>query len=332
MTSGPTTSSAPFAPPLVAICRRLPGEIDLGPGASRQNSEERALTRPELLEFVRGASVLITWVSEKVNAEVLEAAGPNLRGVCNFAVGTDNIDLAACKAKGVIVTNTPDAVTEGTADIAWALLLAVARRVVEGDRFARSPEYAARGPLGPSEFLGVHLTGRTLAIVGAGRIGYATALRSIGWGMRVLYVARSRHWNFELAPLAARRVTLEEALREADVVSLHTPLTPETRGLINADKLALMKPDAILLNTARGPIVDESALAAHLKARRIYGAGLDVFEREPVVHPDLLGLDNCVLTPHVGSGAAKYRALMTEMACANARAILEGREPPNRVV
>jgi glyoxylate reductase len=317
---------------IVAVCRRLPGVVDVGGATVRAHEAERAMTREELRAFVRGATVLVTWVSERVDAEVLDAAGPGLRAVCNFAVGTDNIDLAACRARGVVVTNTPDAVTEGTADLAWALLLAVARRVVEGDRFARSAEYATRGPLGPAEFLGLHLTGRTLAIVGAGRIGYAVAMRSIGWGMRVLYVARGRHWNFELAPLGARRVTLEEALREADVVSLHTPLTPETRHLIHAGNLGLMKADAILLNTARGPIVDEAALAAHLKARRIWGAGLDVFEREPVVHPELLALENCVLTPHVGSGAAKYRGLMTDMVCANARAVLEGREPPNRVV
>jgi len=317
--------------PIVAISRELPGTIDI-PGAEiRMHRSERAIPREQMPEFVRGATILVTWVSERVDAELLDAAGPTLKAVCNFAVGTDNIDLAACRARNITVTNTPDAVTEGTADLAWALLLATARRLIEADRFARSPDYAAKGPMGPNEFLGLDLTGRTLAIVGAGRIGYAVAMRSIGWGMRVLYVARSRHWNFELAPLAATRVTLEEALAQADVVSLHTPLTPETRGLINAQRLSLMKPTAILLNTARGPIIDEAALSAHLKARRIWGAGLDVFEREPVVHPDLIGLSNCVLAPHIGSAATKYRAMMTEMVCANARAALAGNVPPNRV-
>jgi glyoxylate reductase len=317
--------------PVVAICRRIPGRVEIPMAEVRMNPSPRALTREELLWFVRGASVLITWVSERVDAALLEVAGEQLRAVCNFAVGTDNIDLDACRARGVVVTNTPDAVTEGTADLAWALTLAVARRLVEADRYARSDRYACEGPLGPDEFLGLDLTGRTLCIVGAGRIGYAVALRSLGWGMRVLYVARTRHLNFELAPLAARRVTLEEGLREADVVSIHTPLTPDTRGLINAAKLSLMKPTAILINTARGPIVDEAALAAHLREGRIWGAGLDVFEREPVVHPELVGLSNCVLTPHIGSGARRFRELMSEMACANARAVLEGREPPNRV-
>jgi glyoxylate reductase len=251
--------------------------------------------------------------------------------VCNYAVGVDNIDLTACKARGVIVTNTPNAVTEGTADMAWALILAVARRVVEADRFARSPEYAQRGPLGPTELVGMDLTGKTLLIVGAGRIGFAVAMRSRGWGMRVLYVARQRHWDFELAPLAAERVSLEEGLARADVVSVHVPLTPETRGLIGARAFSLMKPGAIFINTARGPIHDEGALVQALKSGRLYGAGLDVFEREPVVHPELVGLQNVVLTPHIGSGAARYREMMTAMALENARAVIEGREPPNRV-
>ncbi|MFM9996003.1 MAG: 2-hydroxyacid dehydrogenase [Phycisphaerales bacterium] len=318
-------------PPVVAVSRPLPGDVRF-PGSEVRFGPPDRMSREELLRFVRGATVAITWVSERVDAELLAAAGPQLKAICNFAVGTDNIDLPACKARGVIVTNTPNAVTEGTADMAWALILAVARRVVEADRFARSPEYAARGPLGPTELVGLDLTGKTLLIVGAGRIGFATAMRSIGWGMQVLYAARSQHWEFELAPLAARRVDLHEGLREADVVSIHTPLTPQTRRLIDARALAVMKPSAILVNTARGPIVDEAALVAALKERRIYGAGLDVFEEEPRVHPGLIGLTNCVLTPHIGSGALKYREMMTQMACDNARAVLEGREPPNRVV
>ncbi|MCC6659433.1 MAG: D-glycerate dehydrogenase [Phycisphaerales bacterium] len=315
--------------PIVAVSRALPGRLEL-PGATVRSGPEGKMSRADLLRHVAGATVIVTWVSERVDAELLAAAGPQLKAVCNFAVGVDNIDLDACRARGIMVTNTPGAVTEGTADMAWALLLAVARHVVPADRFTRTPEYAARGPLGPTEFIGLDLTGRTLLIVGAGRIGFATAVRSIGWGMRVLYVARSRHWDFELAPLAARRVELDEGLREADVVSIHTPLTPQTRGLIGAPQLALMKPTAVLINTARGPIVDEAALAAALKERRIFGAGLDVFEKEPVVHPGLLALDNAVLAPHIGSGSGRYREMMTEMVQASARAVLEGREPPNR--
>jgi glyoxylate reductase len=318
------------ARPVVAIARELPGRVVLE-GAQVRQGPDRALSREELLDLVRGATAIVTWVSERVDEAVLDAAGPGLRAVCNFAVGTDNIDLAACARRGVMVTNTPNAVTEGTADMAWALILAVARRLVPADRFARGPEYPKKGPLGPTEFVGTHLTGQTLLIVGAGRIGFATAMRSLGWGMRVLYVARTRHWDFELAPLAAARVEIDQGLAEADVVSIHTPLTQETRHLIDARRLALMKPSAILVNTARGPIVDEAALARALKERRIYGAGLDVFEREPVVHPDLIGLDNAVLTPHIGSAAARYRELMTELVVENVRAVLAGGRPPNLV-
>lgn len=319
--------------PIIAIARTLPGKLEI-PGAeirTANNDQVGALSRDELLRFVRGATIIVTWVSEKVDAAVLDAAGPSLKAVCNFAVGTDNIDLAACRDRRIVVTNTPNAVTEGTADLAWALILAVARRLLPADRFARGPEYPRRGPLGPVEFVGGDLTGRTLLIVGAGRIGRAVALRSIGWAMKVLYVSRSLHWDFELAPLAARRVSLHEGLAEADVVSIHCPLTPETRHLIDAAAIAKMKPNAILINTARGPIVDESALVAALKENRIYGAGLDVFENEPKVHPDLIPLENVVLTPHIGSAAARYRELMTWMVQENAKAIIAGREPPNMV-
>jgi len=325
--------------PLIAVCRRMHGSF--APTAERpacrvkMHDGTNAMERARLCEFVRGAHAIVTWVSEKVDAALLDAAGPQLRGVCNYAVGTDNIDLAECRRRGLVVTNTPDVVTEGTADLAWALILAVARRLNVADRFARSSEFAARGPLSPDEFLGLDLTGRTLLIVGAGRIGRAVALRSIGWGMRVLYTARSRHWDFELAPLAARRVTLEDGLREADVVSIHTPLTGETRGLIGARELAIMKASAILVNTARGPIVDEGALVAALEHEKLWGAGLDVFEREPVVHPGLVqgpAAERCVLAPHIGSAAMRYRGMMTSMAADNAFAVATGVEPPNRVV
>lgn len=301
------------------------------PGAEVRHSRAEKQTREEVLRSIAGASFVVSMYFDKVDREFLDAAGPQLRGVCNFAVGFDNIDVKLCKERGIKVANTPGAVTEGTADLAWTLLLACARRLIEADRFARSEEYARRGPLGITEFLGMDLTGRTLLIVGAGRIGYATALRSIGWGMRVLYVARSRHLDFELAPLAARRVSLEEGLREADVVSVHTPLTAETRHIIDARAISLMKPTAILINTSRGPTVDESALVDALRSRRIWGAGLDVFEQEPRVHPGLLDLDNVVLAPHIGSAETKYRLLMTEMVSENARAVLAGREPLNPV-
>lgn len=321
----------------VLFTRSVPGEARV-PGARVEIAGSERITRERLLELVPSVDVLASMFYDRIDAGLLDAAGAvagggggRLRGVCNYAVGFDNIDLKACKERGVVVCNTPHAVTEGTADLAWALLLATARHIVRGDAFARSGAWAKAGPLGMTDFVGADLTGRTLLIVGAGRIGFATAMRSIGWGMRVLYTARSRHWDFELAPLAARRVPLEEGLREADVVSVHCPLTPETRHLIGECELAMMKTSAILINTARGPVVDEAALARALQARKIAGAGLDVFEEEPKVHAGLLGLDNVTMMPHVGSAALRYRELMTQMVCENAAAILEGREPVNRI-
>lgn len=314
----------------VLVTRAVPGEFDVG-GASVHVLGDGVPERQRVLEALPSVRVLVSMFTDKVDAELLDAAGESLRGVCQYAVGTDNIDLNACRERGVVVTNTPDAVTEGTADLAWALLLAVARRVVEADAYARSEAYPAGGPLGMGDFLGADLTGRTLLIVGAGRIGRAVALRSIGWGMRVLYVARSRKWDMELAPLAAERVELDEGLARADVVSVHTPLTDATRHLIDERRLGLMKDNAILINTARGPVVDEAALVEALASGQIWGAGLDVFEREPEVHPGLIQATNAVLTPHIGSAERRYREMMTAMVAGNVRAILGGCEPPNEV-
>jgi glyoxylate reductase len=318
----------PASQPLVVITRQLSGRLNLPHAVIREGSDAKP-TREALLSVIHGATVIVTMYTDKVDAEFLDAAGPQLRGVCQCAVGVDNIDRPLCNSRGVMVTNTPDAVTEGTADLAWALLLAAARRIPFNDRYARSPAYNSH--LSMAAHIGMDLTGRNLLIVGAGRIGYATALRSLGWGMRVGYVARSAHLDFEAAPLAARRFTLDDGLAWADVVSLHTPLTPDTRHLMNARTLGLMKPDAMLINTARGPVVDEAALAAHLAAGRIWGAGLDVYEREPEVHPGLLPLDNAVLTPHIGSASRTSRGLMVAMVNANVAAILVGTNPPNRV-
>lgn len=316
--------------PVVGVTRRLPGEVAVA-GAEVRLGGEAAMPRAELLAFVRGASGVITWVSERVDAEVLEVAGDGLRVVANYAVGYDNIDVAACRARGVAVTNTPNAVTEGTANVAIMLMLAAGRRLIEGDRFARTGAWAERGVLGPDDFMGVSFAGGLFLVVGAGRIGYATALRARAFGMRVAYVARSAHLEFEMSPIAAERVSLEEGLRAADVVSVHCPLTDETRGLIGERELALMKPTAVLVNTARGPVVDEAALASAVRGGRLFGAGLDVFEREPAVHPDLAGQERVVMTPHIGSAEGRWRREMTRMACANVEAVLAGREPPNRV-
>lgn len=331
MRSAAPTIPLDMAPdrPVIAVTRSIPGSIDV-PGATLRLGDNDVMPRERLLSHARGAHILVTMFTDRIDGAVLDAAGPQLLGVCNFAVGVDNIDLDACAARGVRVGNTPDAVTEGTANLALALMLAVARRIVEGDRFARSGGWERRGPLGMAEFMGLDLCGRLLVILGAGRIGHATALRARALGMRIAYVARSRHVEFEQSPLAAERLSLEEGLRRGDVVSIHTPLTAQTRGLMNAQRLALMGPESILINTARGPIVDEAALVEHLRARRIWGAGLDVFEREPALAPGLADLDNVVLTPHIGSAERRWRAAMAAMVQENCLAILDGREPPYR--
>ncbi len=319
---------------LVLVTRPVPGMTDI-PGAEVRVGPREGFREAEALRaWVRGQgspAVIVTMFHDVVDEALLDSAGDGLKGVVNFAVGYDNIDVGACKERGVVVCNTPDAVTEGTADLAWALLLSCARRLTETGRFVRSGGFAEAGPLGMSDFLGLDIAGRTLLIVGAGRIGKAVALRSLGWGMEVLYVARSRHFEFEFAPLNGRRVELEEGLREADFVSIHTPLTAETRHLINAERLKLMKERAVLVNTSRGPTVDEAALVEALREGRIFAAGLDVYEREPELAAGLAELDNAVLTPHIGSGAGRYRELMTEIVCGNVLAVLEGRETANVV-
>jgi glyoxylate reductase len=287
---------------------------------------EGVMPRAELLERVAGKGGLLAMLTDRVDAELLEAAGPGLRVVANYAVGHDNLDLEACTARGVLATNTPDVVTEATADLAWALLLAAARRVAEGDRFLR-----ARRPWiwGPEFFLGFEVHGKTLGVVGLGRIGRAVARRAAGFAMPVLYTARRRLPPDEETSLGVAWRELDELLAEADFVSLHTGLSPATRHLIGPERLARMKPTAVLVNTARGPIVDEAALADALAAGQLGAAGLDVFEREPEVHPGLLGLDNVTIVPHLGTATVETRVAMGMAAAANLLAALEGRRPPN---
>lgn len=316
--------------PIVAVTRAVPGELEL-PGATIKLAGADQLGRPALLKHVHGCSIVISMFHDRIDDELLDAAGSALKGVCNFAVGVDNIDLSACSRRGIVVTNTPDAVTEGTANLAFGLLLSVTRMIPQADRFCREGRFEREGNGFPIGWCGLHLTGQTLLIVGAGRIGKAMALRAQAFGMRVVYAARSRHMDFEQAPLAAQRMELDEALAIADVVSVHTPLTPETRHIINRERLGKMKKTSVLINTSRGPTVDEAALAEALREGRIYGAGLDVFEREPVIHPELMGLENVVMTPHIGSAETYWREQMTRMVSENAQAILAGRAPANRV-
>ncbi|MFM9957788.1 MAG: 2-hydroxyacid dehydrogenase [Phycisphaerales bacterium] len=324
----PTTSTMPQ----VRVTRPLPGVFSV-PGAEVRFGPERGYPEREaFVEFARGASAIVTWVNDRIDGPVLDAIGHDLKIVANFAVGYDNIDLKACRERNIRVSNTPDAVTEGTADVAVMLMLAAARRLSAADRFVRSGAWQRHGILGPYEWIGLPLAGRTLLIVGAGRIGYATALRCLGWGMKVLYSARHPKPAFEHAPLNGERVEIDEGLRRADFVSLHVPLSPETRHIIDARRLALMKPTAVLVNTGRGPLIDEAALVDALKHQRLFGAGLDVLEHEPHLHPGLAELENVVLTPHYGSASETSRASMSALCAANIREVLAGREPVTAVV
>jgi glyoxylate reductase len=313
----------------VLVTRRVPAPV-LERLSERCQVEvwdgEGAMPRRELLDRVAGKAGMVAMLTDRVDGELLDLAGPRLRVVANYAVGYDNLDLDACTARGVLATNTPDVVTEATADLTWALLLASARRVADGDRFLR-----ARRPWiwGPEFFLGIEVHGKTLGVVGLGRIGRAVARRAAGFGMPVRYTARHRLPPDREAALGVAWLELDELLAEADFVTIHTGLGPATRHLIGAEQLRRMKPTAVLVNTARGPIVDEAALAAALRAGEIGAAGLDVFEREPEVHPDLLDLPNVTLVPHLGTATVDTRVTMGLTAAANLLAALAGRRPPN---
>ena len=287
------------------------------------HENEFGIPRDELLEVVRGRDALITMLTERVDAELLGAAGPRLKIVANHAVGFDNVNLADCTAAGVLATNTPDVLTETTADAAFALVMAASRRIGEGERWLRS---GRRWIWGPLMMLGRDVHDATIGIVGFGRIGQAVARRAKGFGMRVIYTDAVR-----LSPEVedgATRVELDELLEQADVVSIHTNLTEETRHLFGHEQFKRMKPTAVLVNTSRGPVVDEAALADALEAGELFAAGLDVFEREPDVDPKLLELENVVVIPHLGSATVDTRNAMGQLAVENVFAALDGREPP----
>lgn len=290
------------------------------------NPEDRALTRAELLDKVRGRDGLLTLLTDSVDEEVMRAA----RGACGFAncaVGYNNIDVAKATELGLVITNTPGALTDATADLAWALLFATARRIVESDRFMRSGKFEGWGPM---MFLGADITGRTLGIVGAGRIGTAVALRSRGFNMKVLYCNPAANETLE-KELGARRVGLDELLAESDFVSVHVLLTESTRHLFGAAQFRRMKRTAIFINTSRGQVHDEAALVEALRSGTIAGAGLDVYEDEPKMKPGLAALDNAVLCPHIGSATIWTRTRMATMAAENLLAIVKGRRAPHCV-
>jgi glyoxylate reductase len=308
---------------LVVSSSALPFDVAgfLGDRVRYVAPREGRLDRAALLAAVADADALIAVLRDRIDGELL-AAAPRLRVVANCAVGFDNVDLAAAAARRLPVTNTPGVLTDATADFAFALLLAAARRVVEGDALARSGRWTGWEP---TQLLGAEVAGRTLGIVGMGRIGRAVARRARGFSMSIVYAARSD--VPEEAAQGAQHVPVDELLGVADFVSLHCPLTPETAHLIDAAALRRMKRTAILINTARGGCVDEAALAAALRSGAIAGAGLDVFEREPLIHADLRAAPGVVLAPHAGSATTSTRARMAEICARAVRDALAGRRP-----
>jgi len=285
---------------------------------------DRDLTTYELISAVKGRDAVLCLGSDRIDAAVLDAAGAQCRIFANMAVGYNNVDVAAATDRGILVSNTPGVLTDATADMAWALLLAVARRIVEADHLARTEGFLRKGPL----FMLAHqVTGKTLGIVGAGRIGQAMGERGKGFKMNILYTANSPKPDFEAAT-GATYTDLDTLLQQADFISLHVPLLPQTHHLIGSRELSLLKKSAILINTARGAVVDELALLEALQHSRIGGAGLDVYEWEPEITPGLLELDNVVLVPHLGSATLETREAMGHLAVDNILAALTGQNPP----
>ena len=304
-----------------AVLDRLTAHTELS-----VHTEDTSLSTAEMAEACRDV-VGVVVCGARLNQEVLDQA-TRLRAVSNVGVGYDNIDVAACTRRRIPVTNTAGSLEETTADFAFALLMAAARRVVEGDRYVREGRWKHWGW---GLLWGADIYSKTLGIIGFGRIGRAVARRGRGFAMRILYVGRHRAPEAVERELAAERVDPETVFRESDFVSLHVPLTTETHHLVGERALGWMKPSAFLINTSRGKVVDEEALVAALEARKIAGAGLDVFEQEPRVHPALIEMPNVVLAPHVGSGTGETRLRMAMLAAENLLAALDGRRPPNVV-
>ncbi len=289
------------------------------------NPHNRVLNKDELIDGVRAADGLLCLLTDEITAEIMDV-NPNLKVISNYAVGYNNIDVAAATQRGIMVTNTPGVLTDATADLTWALLMAVSRRVVEGDALTRAGRFMGWDPM---LLLGSDISGKTLGIIGMGRIGQAVARRAVGFDMKILYYDKAPVPEAE--KYKAEFVSLDELLQEADFVTLHAPLTDETRHIISRRELQLMKRTAYLINTARGPLVDEKALVEALQEGIIAGAGLDVYEYEPRLTDGLAGFPNTVLLPHLGSATLETRTKMATMAAGNLIAALEGKRPPNLV-
>jgi glyoxylate reductase len=320
--------------PKVFITRNIPS---VGPDKLRQQpswdvqqwAKDEVVPRDELLRSIKGCDAVLTLLTERVDAEFLDAAGPQLKVVANLAVGFDNFDVPEMSKRGVIGTNTPDVLTDTTADLAFALLMATARMLPQAEKYVKDGNWHTWEPLG---FMGQDVHHATLGLVGLGRIGAAMARRGAGFAMKVIYYDAYRRQDLEQQYGYEYRNSVEDVIREADFVSVHTPLTAETRHLMNATRLGMMKPTAILINSARGPIVDPDALYDALKSGTIWAAGLDVTEPEPLpADHKLLTLDNCLVVPHIASASINTRNSMSELAADNIINTLSGRAPKTPV-
>ncbi|MEW5806709.1 MAG: D-glycerate dehydrogenase [Acidobacteriota bacterium] len=316
--------------PHILVTRDLPGpalrllaescEVDL-------NREERTLRKEEIVAMIPGKAGLLCTLSDRVDREVINA-GKELKIIANYAVGINNIDVSYAKQNRIFVTNTPDVLTDATADIAWALILTLTRRIIPADRFTREGKF--RG-WAPGLFLGKSIQKKVLGIIGMGRIGKAVARRGVAFGMKVVYSDPNRLGGEEEKNLSIQYLPFQQLLRAADVLTLHLPLTEESRGLVGEKELASMKKGVFLINTARGEIVNEKALVRFLKSGHLAGAGLDVYEREPAMEEELKMMENVVLLPHIGSATVEVREKMAMVAAQNILAALRGEKPPNCV-
>jgi glyoxylate reductase len=319
--------------PLVIVTRKLPEVIEtrmMELFETRLNDSDTPWTKVELIEAVKSAEILVPTVTDRITGGVLAHANPNLRLIANYGTGVDHIDVEAAYARGITVTNTPGVLTEDTADMSMALILAVARRLVEGERLARSGEWSGWSP---TSMLGHRITGKRLGILGMGRIGSAVARRARGFGLAIHYHNRRRvPEELENELEATYWDSLDQMVARMDIISVNCPHTPATFHLLSARRLKLLRPDAIIVNTSRGEVIDEAALARMLRSKEIAGAGLDVFEHEPAINPKLRELDNVVLLPHMGSATIEGRIDMGEKVVINIKTFVDGHRPPDRVL
>ena len=319
--------------PLVVVTRKLPDVIEtrmMELFDTRLNLDDTPMTQAELSEAVKTAEVLVPTVTDRIDARILAEAGPQLRLIASFGAGVDHIDLKAARQRAISVTNTPGVLAEDTADMTMALILAVSRRLVEGEYLVRSGQWKGWGP---TTMLGHRISGKRLGIVGLGRIGQAVARRARGFGLSIHYHSRRRvHPEIESELEATYWESLDQMLARMDIVSVNCPHTPATYHLLSARRLKLMRPHAYIVNTSRGEVIDENALTRMLAKKELAGAGLDVFEHEPAINPKLLGLDNVVLLPHMGSATIEARIDMGEKVIVNIKSFVDGHTPPDRVI